>query len=179
VEQLPEEPIIAIVDEQGTLKDSTLLKFPGDWTGKWKGNLKIYAAKGLEKIVPMELIIKPSENPSVHKWVIVYDSVPRHYELVLRDSSKGIYSIDEKNGIDIMSYVLGNHFVSRFTIMGSMLDCEYHLLNHDEMVFEIRSGKDEHNWTTGNVVMQSDSIPPVGVYNISTLQTASLYRVKE
>lgn len=166
--ELPDVPLV----------DPYQLRFPEDWIGNWEGILKIYSSRGLEKNVQMKLNIAHTDSLDRYTWTILYDSLPRNYELIRRDSSKGIFSLDEKNGIDIMSTILGNHFLSRFSVSGNLLDCEYHLLNRNEMTFEIRTGNEERHWTTGNVVMQKDSIPEVAVYSIGNLQVAILQRVQ-
>ena len=178
VEEIIPSVIASNPDQQVLLADPYRLNFPIDWLGNWEGMLKVYTLKGLEKNVPIGLSINPTSAPDRYSWIITYDSIPRSYELLIRDAENNIFSIDEKNGIDITSWLLGNYFVSRFSIEGVLLDCEYHLLNHDEMTFEIRSGNDNRDWTTGNIEMKEDSIPEVSVYRISNLQTATLQRVK-
>lgn len=179
VEELPPALTTKVKPPEIPLEDPSRLRFPEDWMGTWEGMLKIYSSRGLEKNLRMSLSILPVEISDRYTWTIVYDSFPRKYELVKRDSAGGVYSLDEKNGIDIISYVLGNHFLSRFSVMGNLLDCEYHLLSRDVMTFEIRSGKEERNWTTGNVAMKEDSIPEVSVFSINNLQVAELHRVKK
>ena len=176
-ELLPEliDTLVAVT----SLPDTSLFRFPYDWLGNWKGNLKVYTALGLKQVVPMELHILPTASPDHFMWVILYDSLPRSYELVLRDSTKGLHSLDEKNGVDIMSYLLGNHFISRFAVDGQLLECEYALENIDELTFEIHAGNQERGWTTGNLETQNDSISKVEVFQVQALQVAELHRVKD
>jgi rare lipoprotein A len=150
--------------------------FPDLWVGDWKGTLKIYDQHGFRNIIPMELQIHPTESPDRYSWRIVYDTSARNYELVIRDSAKKLFSIDEKIGIDVMSYLLGNHFISRFEVEGQLLECEYTLRDLNEMTFSVHAGDDDRHWSTGGVQMVADTIPSVHVYPISVLQFATLQR---
>ncbi|HUM45996.1 MAG TPA: septal ring lytic transglycosylase RlpA family protein, partial [Chitinophagales bacterium] len=134
VEEIIPEPQVVLNDLPAPpLYDPLQLRFPQDWIGKWQGILSIYSTRGLEKNLPMQLTILPTDAPNRFTWTILYDTLPRNYELVVRDSANGSYSLDEKNGIDIMSSLYGNHFISRFSVMGSLLDCDYELLSREEM----------------------------------------------
>lgn len=179
VEEVSPEPVLVLSSlPVPPLADPYKLCFPEDWIGEWDGILKIYSERGLEKNVPMKLIIMPTPAIDRYCWDIVYDGMPRNYELVVRDSAKGSYSLDERNGIDIMSGLFGNHFVSRFSVMGNLLDCDYELLNYDEMKFKISTGQESIQWSTGNIEHPADTVPIIGVYNITNLQVAALQRVK-
>ncbi|MBX7107515.1 MAG: septal ring lytic transglycosylase RlpA family protein [Chitinophagales bacterium] len=180
VEEVSPEPVIVLNTlPVPPLADPYKLCFPEDWIGEWDGILKIYSERGLEKNVPMKLTIMPTPALDRYCWDIIYDGIPRNYELVVRDSALGSYSLDERNGIDIMSGLFGNHFVSRFSVMGSLLDCDYELLNYDELKFSIAAGRESIQWSTGNIEHPADTIPLIGVYSISNLQVATLQRVKQ
>ena len=153
--------------------------FPDMWVGDWKGALKIYDQHGFRNIISMELRIHPTDSSDRFSWRIVYDTSARNYELVIRDSAKNIFSIDEKNGIDIMSYLLGNHFVSRFEVDGQLLECEYTLMDFNEMTFSVHAGNDERHWSTGGIQTDTDTIPSVHVFPVSVLQYATLQRNQE
>lgn len=178
-EIIPEPVVVKAALPDPPLYDAYRLRFPHDWIGKWEGILKIYSSRGLEQHVPMRLDILPTAVTNRYTWTITYDTLPRHYELVVRDSVNGSYSLDEKNGIDIMCNLLGNHFVSRFSVTGTMLDCEYELMNLEEMRFRIAAADEDRHFTTGNIEHHADSIPEVGVFNITGLQIATLQRMKE
>ncbi|MBK9730633.1 MAG: septal ring lytic transglycosylase RlpA family protein [Chitinophagaceae bacterium] len=179
VEEIKPEPILALNNlPVPPLSDPYQMQFPKDWIGQWDGILKVYSERGLEQNVPMKLSIQPTSTADRYAWTIVYDTIPRNYELVVRDSSKGYYSLDERNGIDIMSGLFGNHFTSRFSVTGNLLDCDYELLNYEEMKFTISTGRSAVQWTTGNIIHPSDTIPEIGVYNITNMQVATLQRIK-
>ena len=163
--------------EAPPIDNEPAFSFPNVWVGDWSGELKIYNQSGFQKMIPVELHIHPTESPFRYSWKIVYDTSARNYELVIRDPSANMFSIDEKNGIDIMSFLLGNHFISRFEIEGTLLECEYTLRSIDEMTFSIRAGDDDHHYTSGNIQTQNDTVPAIHVYSISALQVATLNRI--
>lgn len=174
-----EEVAITVTElaEAPPIDNEPVFSFPNVWVGDWQGELKIYNQSGFQKMIPMELHIHPTESPFRYTWNIVYDTSARNYELVIRDPLKKIFSIDEKNGIDIMSYQLGNHFISRFEVDGTLLECEYTLKDIDEMTFSIHAGDDDHHYTSGNIQSQNDSVPLVHIYSINALQYATLKRI--
>jgi len=176
VEELPSVDTTAVALEILN-DDEPAFRFPADWIGDWKGELKIYSSQGLKKIIPMELHIRPTESPADFSWTIFYDSSARNYELSVLDSSNKYFAINEKNGILIMSSSLGNQFISRFEVEGNLLECVYEMKSHDEISMQIRSGDHDHTWTTGDIQLATDSIPQVKVYKVNVLQKAVLHRI--
>jgi rare lipoprotein A len=173
------QPAVLEVETPVVLADAGIFRFPEDWLGKWNGMLNIYNSRGLEKQIPMQLEIIVTDSPNRYQWTIIYDSIPRNYELVLRDSAKSSYSLNEHNGIDIASSVTGNRLISRFSLSGNLIKSEYHLISYDEMIFEISTGNDSRSWTTGNVVSENHDIPEVHVFDVSQVQYARLERVNK
>ncbi|MBA3649246.1 MAG: septal ring lytic transglycosylase RlpA family protein [Chitinophagales bacterium] len=174
VEELPQEPPFLFYPAV-LLTDSDALIFPDDWVGNWHGNLKSYSAKGLEQIIPVQLVIEP--NIYFNRWILrlAYDTYSKTYELVKRGEGNDTYSIDEKNGIDIPSSVFGNHFISRFSLNGILFECTFNLITKKEMRIELFEGEYNRTWTTGNIIQTQDSVPEVGVFQVNTLQEAILY----
>ena len=144
---------------------STQNDFPISWIGIYQGTLDIYSDKGLQQSVPMKLEIAPKDNNTDQwVWAITYgpDSIAgrRSYELITVESEKGHYQIDEKNSIILDAYLRGNIFVSRFSVMGNLLDCTYEKLG-DEIIFTIVMGKEAGLSDTGGEVIKGDTIPSV------------------
>jgi len=44
------------------LPDSLTEVFPASWVGEWKGEVKIYNAKGVKQEVPMQLHVRPLDS---------------------------------------------------------------------------------------------------------------------
>lgn len=157
----------------------TTEKFPDTWLGNWKGTLNIYNEKGLAQAIPMELEMAKIEDSENYIWAIIYgedkEKGRRSYELKIVDAEKGVYVIDEKNSIELESYLLGNKLYNRFLVAESLLLCTYEKVG-DKMIFEVISGKNEAVSTTGGEVVDGEEIPEVKTYPIIVSQRAELKR---
>jgi len=153
--------------------------FPETWEGVYQGNLDIYTADGLQQSVAMALEIRPIAESDRWIWAITYgpDSISgrRSYELIIVDSAKGHYQIDEKNSIVLDAFLRGNIFVSRFSVMGNLLDCTYEK-SGDEIIFTIVMGKETAALDTGGGVIEGDTIPVVRAYPAEVVQRGKLKR---
>ncbi len=154
--------------------------FPESWAGVYRGELEIYTATGLQQSVEMELEIASTDRVDRWVWAITYgpDSVAgrRSYELVVVDTAKGHYQIDEKNSIVLEAFLKDDFFVSRFSVMGNLLDCTYEKVA-DEIIFTIVMGKESALLDTGGGVMEGDTIPVVQAYPIGVVQRGKLKRI--
>ncbi|RMG22153.1 MAG: hypothetical protein D6730_17060 [Bacteroidetes bacterium] len=154
-----------------------LRSFPSDWEGQWQGTLHIFkAGADTAQQVAMALRLFPLDSTGHWQWHIIYGSgkarTVREYELVVQDSLKGHYLIDEKNGILLDSYLLGNSFCSLFEVGSSSLLVTYRL-EGETLIFEVVAGKSEPLRQSGG----EGDIPPVQSYELSVKQCARLQRV--
>jgi hypothetical protein len=94
--------------------------FPKDFLGHWEGTLTWYqAGKKLPQAVKMQLIIQPADTANTYTWQIIYGDKGednRPYLLRPVDTAKGHWQIDERNGIVLDQYYIGNRFTSAFTV---------------------------------------------------------------
>lgn len=153
--------------------------FPAGYEGTWKGDLYIYSA-GVKNVgkIPMSLSIKTTDSANKWAWVISYlpeGKTPdqRNYELVVVDSAKGKYTIDEKNGILIDGRMIGNVLATRFAVGETLLLITYKL-EGDSIVFEVTTGSANNTKETGN--LPENDIPAVIVYPITGYQKAVLVK---
>lgn len=157
-----------------------LPKFPQDWLGIWEGDLYIYTAKGVVDTLPMALN-HAVKNDSVYAWEIIYNKgiagkeETRAYELHTVNAAKGHYFVDEKDGILLDSYVRGNALISRFEVMGSLLE-SVERIEDDKLIFEIFSGNNLAIRTSGDTIIGKDTIPAVKSFSISVMQRAVLHK---
>jgi len=161
----------------------SLPHFPQDWLGYWTGDLYIYTAKGAVDTVPMALN-HVAKNDSTWAWEIIYNKgvagkeETRAYELHAVDAAKGHYYVDEKDGILLDSYVRGNALISRFEVMGSLLESVERIENahtiEKTLIFEIFSGNSTAIRTSGDTIIGKDTIPPVKSFAIPVMQRAEL-----
>jgi len=162
--------------------DSSIItdSFPLSWAGIYQGTLDIYTATGLQQSVAMELEITPMDSIDRWVWAITYgpDSVAgrRSYELITVDPAKGHYQIDEKNSIILDAFLRGDIFVSRFSVMGNLLDCTYEKAG-DDIIFTIVMGKETALVDTGGGIIEGDTIPVVNAYPVVVVQRGRLKRI--
>ena len=141
------------------------------WLGIWKGNLSILTPEGKKQEIPMELHILPTDTTGKYTWKIIYDKSPRNYTLIARDTAKGLYVIDENNGIILENRLFGNTFFSCFEVMENLLACTYRL-EGKQIIFEIFSMSKKKAKKTGN--LPEKEIPEVIDYPSQTMQKATL-----
>ena len=155
--------------------------FPASWTGKWKGNLKIYNADGLAQSVPMELHILPVDSAGIYTWTIIYGPDPeagkRPYLLKPVNPEKGIYSIDEQNTIVMENYLLGNKLFGRFEVMGSLLLSTVEKRG-ETLTYEIISGSTDPASNSGDTEVNGEDIPPVKDFPVTVRQYAELSLIR-
>lgn len=105
-------------------------KFPLPMVGNWKGTLLWYqSGKTTAQTVPMELRIQPNKDSvGQYTWNLIYGEAKednRPYILQPVDTSKGHWVIDERNGIVLDQYWLGNKFSGSFSVGKSTIVNSY------------------------------------------------------
>nr|HMQ50000.1 hypothetical protein [Saprospiraceae bacterium] len=154
---------------------SAQVGLPENWLGSWQGELVIYDAQGERQRLPMELYIQPQD--SSFTWHIIYGADKtaglRAYLLRSVDTAKGHFVIDEQNGILLDAFLLGGQLISRFEVMGSLLQSRVEVVG-DTLYYEIIYGGWDAIRQSGDTVMDGDSIPPVQSFLIQGRQYAVL-----
>lgn len=151
-------------------------RFPRDWTGTWKGDLTWYSGAGREpQKVPMELRIQPTDSSHRYSWQLVYGGPGREsrdYLLIARDTAKGHWVIDERNGIVLDQYWMAGRLTCAFTVMQSTIINSYWMQDNDlHAEFHTISAKPVA--TTG---MGNEESPKVESYQVRGYQKAVLRR---
>ena len=150
--------------------------FPKSWTGNWKGELSWYSGNSKEpRKVNMEIRITALDSVNMYSWQIIYGSVTednRPYILKAIDPDKGYWVIDEKNGIVLDQYRIGDRFIGSFSVQKSTIVNSYRM-EKDSMVVEFYSYSSAPVSTTGN---GTDDSPKVDSYRVGSFQKAVLYR---
>lgn len=145
--------------------------FPENYLGSYKGTLLIDSPSGQQKIV-MEFQLKKTDTIDRFKYVLVYNNTPRNYSLVVKDRAKGIYEVDENNGIILPAKVLNNTLYSFFEVQGNFLSTRMEFFK-DSMLFEILFSPTKNKTITGG---SSNEIPEVFGFPISVVQKAILIK---
>lgn len=140
--------------------------FPQAWQGRWKGNMAVSGVPGKEK-VGVELEIRPHGQDGRASWTLRYEGMPdRQYELVPVRPEVGHYAIDERNGIQLDSYLEGNVLMSQFEVQRNRVTARYEL-DGDKILMEMNMFGREPVRETGHGVR---------VFGLGSLQRAVLTR---
>jgi hypothetical protein len=163
-------------------KSSVSPVFPDDWMGVWEGNLHIYRQQQIIQSVPMIIENLPTDTVDVYTWGLTYitDNLKSRKPYVLRtaDKSQGHYIIDEKNGILLDGYVIGNKFVCNFEVMTNRLTSVYEI-TEDQLIFEIIvTGIKEKTISPLNDKNEPNNNNEVKTYPVISYQKAILTRKK-
>ena len=147
------------------------IKFPNNVLGVYKGDLKINNSKG-SQIIPMEFHIKKTDSLHKFDYIIIYNNSPRNYTLVVKDKEKGIFEIDENNGIILPAKLSDNTLYSFFEVQGNFLSSRLNFTSNS-LNFEILFTATKNKIKTGGT---SKEIPLVYGFPISTVQKATLLK---
>lgn len=145
------------------------LTFPDSFLGIYKGDLEISSKRGNQKI-PMEFHLTKTDKDSIYNYVLIYNKVPRNYLLKVVDKDKGVFNIDENNGIILQASFHKNVLHSFFEVQRNFLSTRLEFKN-DSVAFEILFTNLKNKITTGGI---SKDIPEVFGYPITVFQKAIL-----
>ena len=151
------------------LSPSSSAQFPQHWVGGWKGTMYIYKSGKVVDSVGVTHTIKPAADAGSYVWKTEYHStkmpVMKDYMLRIKDAAKGIYVIDEGEGLELNSYLMGDRLLNVFEVGGVLLTAKYELQG-DTLVFEVTSSKKDS--ATGGGATN---------YAVTTLQRVVLRRI--
>ena len=160
---------------------SSQVDFPNKWLGTWTGTLNVFPAKPNSQTVEVTLEIKSTDTAGTYSWFTQYKTPERRlnkaYLLRVKDASRGLFEIDEQDGIVLSATLFDNELWSFFSVQGSMLVSVYRFFP-EYIEFEIPSALQADETQTGNVVHNNDSIPAVASYPVRSLQKTTLRRLK-
>ncbi|MEM6687258.1 MAG: hypothetical protein AAF617_15870 [Bacteroidota bacterium] len=149
--------------------------FPKEYVGTYTGNLSIADATGVIQNVPMELIIKPTEDPKRYDYTLAYivanKKDERKYTLVIVDPEKGIYDLDENNGIILRANYMRQTLFSTFELNNRILHSRVEFNNDGRVFFSITVTEKADARKTG------DEKLTVMSYNTTVIQKAALRKV--
>ena len=151
--------------------------FPFDWIGNYEGKLVILTSPKDSTFVNMGLKIGSPDVSGLYPWVITYgETDKRYYGLEAINPEEGHYRIDELNSIKLDGYLRGNHFITRFEVMGSDLLVDYKKQPGGIAVRFYVSRASFINETGGEVFGQ-DTVPTVKSFPLLVVQDAWLKEV--
>ena len=152
--------------------------FPKSFLGHWEGTLEWYQqGKKLPQKVKMQLIIRPADSANTYTWQIIYgDKGEDNRPYILRpvDTANGHWQIDERNGIILDQYFIGNRFTSAFTVQTTTIVDSY-WREGDKLIAEFYGLTAKPVSTSGN---GSEDSPKVDSYATKSYQRAIMKRKK-
>lgn len=150
-------------------------EFPNDYFGIYKGKLEILNQFGSQTI-DMEFHLLPSDSVGKYKYTLVYKSdkinQERKYTLIEKDKSKGLYVVDENNGIILNAFYAKGTLYSIFEVEGNILTTTERFYDN-YMDFEIMFSKKENAETSKE---SSETKTEVISYPVISVQKAKLYK---
>ena len=154
-------------------QENFLKTFPNSYFGIYTGELVINSAKGIE-LYPMEFHLLPSDKKGTYNYTIVYGKEKkrqeRKYTLQEKDKEKGIYILDENNGILLDCKVIDNKMYFLFEVLETLLST-FVTFYDDYLIFEIVTTKISEKTISGGT---NNDIPEVISYPINVVQIAHL-----
>ena len=153
--------------------------FPSQFLGHWEGELLWYqGAKNQPQKNRMQLIVQPTDTANQYTWQIIYGekgSDNRPYILKPVDTAKGHWVIDERIGIVLDQYWIGNRFCGAFTISSSTIqNCYWR--EKKKLIVEFIAFAAKPVSKTG---LGTEDVPYVDSYQVRTYQRAVLKKKKK
>jgi len=151
------------------------LQFPGDYLGIYKGNLNIHSVRG-SKEIGMEFHLITTEKTDQYQYILVYifdgKRQERKYTLLVKDTVKGQYIVDENNGIVLDAQLFDNTLYFMFEVEGTIINTTLRFYEND-MNFEITATSKDKKNVTGQ---ETTEVSEVISYPITTMQKARLIK---
>lgn len=147
--------------------------FPKSHIGVWAGDLDIYNNDSLSQSLTMTLTIFP-DSLDHYQWHIKYDTqATRAYQLKVVNLNRGIFQIDENNGIILPALLNNQQLNSYFTVSNSTLLINTDFSQKDVITYTVFIYGKEPGSFTGQENKQVDSI---ATYPFLGYQKATLFR---
>ena len=145
--------------------------FPNSHLGVWEGKMKILKEGKVKVKIDIKMTIKETENDSLWIWKTEYisDKMPgvKDYKLKLINRDKGLFIIDEGDGLELDCLYFENKLYSIFSFKETLLTATYEF-KEDEIIFEVLSGK-----------KGKEVYPNVSNYPLNGFQKFKLKKVKD
>ena len=153
--------------------------FPKDFVGDWRGTME-WSKPGVAEPqrVKMQIKIEKTREPDTFTYQMTYgekgeDSRPDLLKPV--DASKGHWRIDERNGIELDEFWIGDTLVGVFTVSGNTIMTK-NRREGNTLVSELTTYESVLLNTTGS---DTPNGPPVTTQRIKSLQRAVLRRMSK
>jgi hypothetical protein len=152
--------------------------FPQSFIGHWKGEISWYQpGKKAPQKFAAQLKVAPTDTAGQYTWQIIYgkeEKDNRPYILRSIDTAKGHWVIDEKNGIVLDQYWVGNTFSGAFALDAVTIINSYRL-EKEKLIINFFTVNHRSVNKTGS---GTEASPAVNSYRLSGYQVGILTRTK-
>ncbi len=157
-------------------KFPTEYAFPKEYVGTYAGNLNVADASGVLQNVPMELTLKATEDPKKFAYTLSYivsqKKQEQKYTLIVVDPAKGLYDLDENNGVVLRANYMRQTLFSTFEVNNRILNSSVEFKNDGRVFFVIIVTEKADPRKTGSEKLAVTS------YNAIVIQKAALRKVE-
>jgi hypothetical protein len=147
--------------------------FPKSFVGTWEGTLNWYKANNPSpQSIGFKVVFAPTDTANHYIWQLKYADQPvRDYLLKPVDQAKGHWVIDERNGILLDQFWVGNQLTGTFSVAGSTILNTYRL-EKKQLVVEF------HTLATNAIRKSGSGENLVDAFKMLGYQKAILRKVK-
>jgi hypothetical protein len=147
--------------------------FPKAFIGTWEGTLNWYKANNpTPQSIGFKVVFAPTDTTNHYIWQLKYADQPvRDYLLKPVEPTKGHWVIDERNGILLDQFWVGNQLTGTFSIAGSTILNSYRL-EKKQLVVEF------HTLATKPIRNSGSGDNLVDAYKMLGYQKAILRKIK-
>lgn len=157
-------------------KFPTEYAFPKEYVGTYAGNLNIADASGVLQNVPMELTLAATEDPKKFAYTLSYivskKKQEQKYTLIIVDPAKGLYDLDENNGVVLRANYMRQTLFSTFEVNNRILNSSVEFRNDGRVFFVIIVTEKTDPRKTGSEKLAVTS------YSAVVIQKAALRKVE-
>ncbi len=117
--------------------------FPNDCLGRYSGTMYIeYIGKGIVDSAYVELELSKTDNDSEWNYFNTienerYGKVEKRYTLIQDESKKGLFILDENNGIQIEHTNIGRNLYSTFEVQGNLIFYSLECIDNETLYYKI------------------------------------------
>jgi len=106
--------------------------FPDAWIGHWEGTLvTLRPPDSVRNRIPISLEIARERSGDAYTWRTIFnaDTVGglRPYRLLVEDAARGLFAVDERNGVVLDETYIGGVLTSVFRVQTRVLESRYSL----------------------------------------------------
>jgi hypothetical protein len=123
--------------------------------GTWKGTMYISAQNEVKDSIPVQFTVADHPDAGAHSWKMEYISpsqpITKDYILRQIDLEKGLYAIDEGDGVVLDAYLFGNSLFSSFEVNDLYITTTYQIQEDQHLIFDLIVSKKGQTTSKGEI----------------------------